>query len=110
MALPPGLRKGIASVLEAGGWYMMGLDPAGGSWNAPAPSTIMKHQGTGRVRLSRFYAGGAKGDWTLSESVSIRSHPVSGLEDHGRLSRCTLALNDAFHPRADAILPCSGIP
>jgi len=29
----------------------------------------MEHQGTGRVRLSRFYAGGVKGDWTLSESV-----------------------------------------
>jgi len=29
----------------------------------------MEHQGTGRVRLSRFYAGGVNGDWTLSESV-----------------------------------------
>lgn len=29
----------------------------------------MEHQGTGRVRLSRFYEGGVKGDWTLSESV-----------------------------------------
>merc|ERR1719382_891680 len=29
----------------------------------------IEHQGTGRVRLSRFYAGGVNGDWTLSESV-----------------------------------------
>merc|ERR1719350_580945 len=29
----------------------------------------LEHQGTGRVRLSRFYAGGVNGDWTLSESV-----------------------------------------
>lgn len=29
----------------------------------------MEHQGTGRVRLSRFYAGGVDGDWTFSESV-----------------------------------------
>jgi len=29
----------------------------------------MEYEGTGRVRLSRFYAGGVKGDWTLSESV-----------------------------------------
>jgi len=29
----------------------------------------MEQQGTGRVRLSRFYAGGLNGDWTLSESV-----------------------------------------
>jgi len=29
----------------------------------------MEHHGTGRVRLSRFYAGGVTGDWTLSESV-----------------------------------------
>merc|ERR1719330_146143 len=29
----------------------------------------MEHRGTGRVRLSRFYAGGVNGDWTLSESV-----------------------------------------
>merc|ERR1719401_88412 len=29
----------------------------------------MEHQGTGRVLLSRFYAGGVNGDWTLSESV-----------------------------------------
>merc|ERR1719384_22532 len=29
----------------------------------------MEHQGTGRVRLSRFYEGGVNGDWTLSESV-----------------------------------------
>jgi len=29
----------------------------------------VEHQGTGRVLLSRFYAGGVKGDWTLSESV-----------------------------------------
>jgi len=30
----------------------------------------LEHQGTGRVRLSRFYAGGVNGDWTLSESVA----------------------------------------
>jgi len=30
----------------------------------------MEHQGTGRVRLSRFYEGGVNGDWTLSESVA----------------------------------------
>merc|ERR1719336_1220857 len=29
----------------------------------------LEYQGTGRVRLSRFYAGGVNGDWTLSESV-----------------------------------------
>merc|ERR1719203_768060 len=29
----------------------------------------LEHQGTGRVRLSSFYAGGVSGDWTLSESV-----------------------------------------
>merc|ERR1719162_2061834 len=29
----------------------------------------LEHQGTGRVRLPRFYAGGVNGDWTLSESV-----------------------------------------
>jgi len=29
----------------------------------------MEYQGTGRVRLSQFYAGGVNGDWTLSESV-----------------------------------------
>merc|ERR1719382_2197913 len=29
----------------------------------------IEHQGTGRVRLSRFYAGGVNGDWTLTESV-----------------------------------------
>merc|ERR1719413_151443 len=29
----------------------------------------MEHEGTGRVRLSRFYAGGASGDWTFAESV-----------------------------------------
>jgi len=29
----------------------------------------MEHQGTGRVLLSQFYAGGVKGDWALSESV-----------------------------------------
>jgi len=30
----------------------------------------MEHQGTGRILLSRFYADGVKGDWTLSESVA----------------------------------------
>merc|ERR1719323_2680900 len=29
----------------------------------------LEHQGTGRIRLSRFYSGGVNGDWTLSESV-----------------------------------------
>merc|ERR1719323_2635092 len=29
----------------------------------------LEYQGTGRVRLSKFYAGGVNGDWTLSESV-----------------------------------------
>jgi len=29
----------------------------------------LEHQGSGRVRLSSFYAGGVSGDWTLSESV-----------------------------------------
>jgi len=29
----------------------------------------MEYQGTGRIRLSRFYAGAVDGDWTLSESV-----------------------------------------
>lgn len=29
----------------------------------------MERQGTGRVMLSQFYAGGLNGDWTLSESV-----------------------------------------
>jgi len=29
----------------------------------------LEHQGTGRVLLSQFYAGGLKGDWTLSEST-----------------------------------------
>lgn len=30
----------------------------------------MELQGTGRIRLSRFYEGAVKGDWTLSESVA----------------------------------------
>jgi len=29
----------------------------------------MEQQGSGRIRLSRFYAGGVNGDWTLSENV-----------------------------------------
>lgn len=29
----------------------------------------MEHRGTGRVRLSRFYAGSLDGDWTFAESV-----------------------------------------
>merc|ERR1719330_1059250 len=31
----------------------------------------MEHRGTGRVRLSRFYAGGVNGDWSLAESVDF---------------------------------------
>ena len=31
----------------------------------------LEHQGTGRIRLSRFYAGAAKGDWSLSESEAF---------------------------------------
>jgi len=31
----------------------------------------LEHQGTGRIRLSRFYAGAVNGDWTLSESVAF---------------------------------------
>jgi len=30
----------------------------------------MEYHSTGRIRLSRFYAGGVNGDWTLSESVA----------------------------------------
>merc|ERR1719401_2277893 len=29
----------------------------------------LEHQGSGRIRLSNFYAGGVGGDWTLTESV-----------------------------------------
>jgi len=29
----------------------------------------LEHQGTGRILLSSFYAGGLSGDWTLTESV-----------------------------------------
>ena len=31
----------------------------------------LEHQGTGRIRLSRFYAGGVNGDWSLSESEAF---------------------------------------
>jgi len=30
----------------------------------------MEYQGSGRIHLSRFYAGGVNGDWTFSESVA----------------------------------------
>jgi len=30
----------------------------------------MEYQGSGRIRLSKFYEGGINGDWTLSESVA----------------------------------------
>ena len=29
----------------------------------------MEQQGTGRIRLSRFYAGGVNGDWAISENA-----------------------------------------
>merc|ERR1719330_884123 len=47
----------------------------------------MEHQGTGRIRLSRFYAGGVNGDWTLSESVSyLRNLGVLDETDPGKPS------------------------
>merc|ERR1719203_245860 len=30
----------------------------------------LEHQGTGRIRLSSFYAGGVSGDWTFSENLN----------------------------------------
>ena len=41
----------------------------------------MEQQGTGRIRLSRFYAGGVNVDWGLSDNVEyLRNLGALGLD------------------------------
>lgn len=47
----------------------------------------MEHHGTGRVRLSRFYAGGLDGDWTFTETEAyLRNLGVLDEQDPQRPS------------------------